>query len=91
MASQSLEAGDTTFVQSRITPEVEALLKPPAKPTPLSLDYYCAKCGTRITQWTAEIVGDAQKLRLTAHCHGETEIRMVHLDMAGFMFRSEND
>lgn len=57
----------------------------------LSLDYHCAKCGTRITHWTAEIVGDAQKLRLTAHCHGETETRLVYLGMGGVMFRTEGD
>lgn len=77
MASQSLEAGDTTFTRSK----------------PRSLDYRCDVCGTRITDWSHSWIteDEQQKLVLVGHCHGETETILVYLGMGGIMFRSEGD
>lgn len=77
--SAAMEAGDESFVRNIPRPE------------PLSLDYYCAKCGAPITKWEARIDPKTTKLHLLAKCHGEIAEIRVFLDMRGFLFRPEGD
>ena len=62
------------------------------RPAPLSLDYYCAKCGKPVTKWEARIgKDDGGKLHIIGKCHGEEAELVVYLGMQGFLFRAEGD
>lgn len=51
------------------------------------LEYTCGKCARLIphTAWTVTVRPDG-KLSFIASCHGETEERIISLDMGGVMF-----
>jgi hypothetical protein len=54
---------------------------------PERLRYSCAKCGKPIPPdaWKITVL-ESGKLKFVAHCHGETEERVVSLGIGGVMF-----
>lgn len=51
----------------------------------MTIDYSCARCRKRITDWRTEVRDDG-KIVLTAHCHGESHEFVIAYPMAGVLF-----
>jgi hypothetical protein len=73
--SAAMESGDVTFVRS------VAL-----KPSPPSLDYWCGKCGKRITDWSQSYINEETKLVLVGRCHGLEARIHTYLGLGGTLF-----